>query len=154
MDLCDVSIIHRFRSPTWFSAIKDHLAGLVWSGSVGGSGNGKEVFERIVSLKDGEALVFANGAVLDLDEGSAKEDSDGSNSFYSASEEGDGGADLDDEDDTLAESMAELGFDDEQRLQKQVNALSKVQPLNTKYIKVQIRQRLTTDGGKSQMASR
>ncbi|KPI39109.1 uncharacterized protein AB675_4707 [Cyphellophora attinorum] len=129
MDLCDVSIIHRFRSPAWFSAIKDHLAGLVWSGSVGGSGNGKEVFERI-------------------------EDSDGSNPFYSASEEGDGGADLDDEDDTLAESMAELGLDDEQRLQKQVNALSKVQPLNTKYIKVQIRQRLTTDGGKSQMASR
>lgn len=65
LDLCDVSIIHRFRSPTWSEALKNHLAGMVWSGGAD-STSGKRVFDTIVGLGDGEALLFCPGAYLDV----------------------------------------------------------------------------------------
>jgi hypothetical protein len=65
MDLCDVSIIHRFNSPVWFNAIKGHLTGMMWSGDLD-SDSGKSAHKTIVNLHDGEAFLFCQKAYLDL----------------------------------------------------------------------------------------
>lgn len=67
LEFCDVSIVHRFRSPAWFEVIENHLAGMVWTGgSETNSSTG--VFETIVGLGDGEALLFCPNAYLDTPE--------------------------------------------------------------------------------------
>jgi hypothetical protein len=68
MDLCDISIIHRFNSPARFNAIKGHLTGMRWSGDLD-SASGKSAQKTIVNLHDGEALLFCPKAYLDLHHG-------------------------------------------------------------------------------------
>lgn len=62
LDFCDVSIVHRFRSPAWFEVMKDHLAGMVWTGG-SETNSSKSVFETIVGLENGEALLFCPNAL-------------------------------------------------------------------------------------------
>ena len=57
LDLCSMSIVHRFTSPAWFSAIKEHLSGA--SGLTTSTEEQKAMFERIVKLPVGESLVFS-----------------------------------------------------------------------------------------------
>lgn len=63
LDLCSVSIIHRFTSPAWFAAIRDHLGGaskMVKAEEDGGKDEGRaDLFRRIMALKVGESLVFS-----------------------------------------------------------------------------------------------
>ncbi|OJD17578.1 hypothetical protein AJ78_02329 [Emergomyces pasteurianus Ep9510] len=65
LDLCNVTIVHRFTSPAWFTTLRGHLAGAA-------SDNNKQkydsdnLFSRIVTLKTGEALVFCPSAIFDL----------------------------------------------------------------------------------------
>ena len=65
LDLCNVTIVHRFLSPAWFAILRGHLAGA-------GHGKGKdcndvaELFRTIVGLKTGEALLFCPTAMLDV----------------------------------------------------------------------------------------
>lgn len=155
MDLCDVSIVHRFRSPAWFGAIRAHLAGLTYVGDVDTSNAGKEVFKRIVGLGDGEALIFASSAVLDVEEedephgqkksGSEKTD-DSSSSSDSSSEDSSGGTLIDGTSDgDTAASVQEMRLDGKRRKSKPVpvksgpakngiKELAKLQPLNLRYI--------------------
>ncbi|KXX78846.1 hypothetical protein MMYC01_204026 [Madurella mycetomatis] len=94
LDLCSVTVVHRFTSPDWLGALRRHLAG-VSSGSrllekaerlrnaAGGEGGdgqdglegagrltlgdadpALELFSRIVDLRVGEALMFAPSAVV------------------------------------------------------------------------------------------
>lgn len=145
MDFCDVSIIHRFRSPAWFDSIKKHLAGLVWSGTIDSSA-GKKVFETIVSLRDGEALIFASNAYLDAPERQDEDLSTESSSSSSEDQDGSGGVGI--------EGDNGIGTDENGlTIEKRIELLDMLSPLQTAYIKVQIRQRLTADGGKSQMAA-
>lgn len=65
MEFCDVTIVHRFRLPAWFDAIKGHLAGMAWSGDAA-SAAGQAVLDTIVRLEAGEALLFCPPAVLDV----------------------------------------------------------------------------------------
>lgn len=60
MDLCSITIVHRFSSPAWFAAIKDHLAAASEAGR-------QEMFEEIVKLNAGESLVFSPSSFLCLD---------------------------------------------------------------------------------------
>lgn len=60
LDLCSTTIVHRFTSPTWFGAIKEHLAGA--SSMVEDLEGRSEMFGRIVELGVGESLVFCPGA--------------------------------------------------------------------------------------------
>ncbi|CAN8099582.1 unnamed protein product [Discula destructiva] len=95
LDLCSVTIVHRFTSPAWLQALQRHLAGVsavsrllasVESGANGetdrlshgmealgmedsGQGSAMAVFAQIVRLRVGEALLFAPSAVLEVDEG-------------------------------------------------------------------------------------
>jgi hypothetical protein len=60
MDLCSITIVHRFSSPAWFAAIKDHLA-------AASEANRQDMFEDIVKLNTGESLVFSPSSFLCLD---------------------------------------------------------------------------------------
>lgn len=59
LDLCSVTIVHRFTSPEWLRALQKHLAGVSEAGEQTHS-----IFAQIVQLRVGEALMFAPSAVL------------------------------------------------------------------------------------------
>ncbi|KAF6789706.1 hypothetical protein CSOJ01_14705 [Colletotrichum sojae] len=85
LDLCSVTVVHRFTSPDWLRTLRGHLAGIssmsvtaaadgderstaVKPVTIGGKGEDSvlELFAMIVSLHTGQALVFAPSAVLGL----------------------------------------------------------------------------------------
>lgn len=93
LDLCSVTVVHRFTSPAWLEALKKHLAGASAAARLmekleegggdgaarpadalyvegGGQNAAMAVFAQIVRLRVGEALLFAPSAVLGLDEAS------------------------------------------------------------------------------------
>jgi hypothetical protein len=87
LDLCSVTIVHRFSSPDWLNALTKHLAGIskVAKTNTGESINDEDaiydglqgvtmssddtilgLFAQILELGTGEALVFAPSAVVSL----------------------------------------------------------------------------------------
>ncbi|KIW73164.1 hypothetical protein PV04_01302 [Phialophora macrospora] len=62
LDLCNVSIVHRFNSPAWFEVLRQHLAGA----RLCHDRRDTALFETIVGLKTGQALVFCPSAMLDV----------------------------------------------------------------------------------------
>ncbi|KAI9892131.1 MAG: hypothetical protein M1814_001837 [Vezdaea aestivalis] len=64
LDLCAVTIIHRFSSPDWFATLKRHLPA-----GQAGSEDEKRLFGRILGLGVGQALIFAPSAVIGIREG-------------------------------------------------------------------------------------
>lgn len=62
LDLCSMTIVHRFTSPAWFASIRDHLSGA--SNRVATANEQNQMFERIVDLNVGESLVFAPSAYV------------------------------------------------------------------------------------------
>lgn len=90
LDLCSVTVVHRFTSPDWLNALRKHLAGVsngarlleqaqrmqlsvsdqeaeidgIVSLSLGTGDPGMELFSKIVALRVGEALLFAPSAVV------------------------------------------------------------------------------------------
>lgn len=68
IDLCNVTIVHRFNSPAWFTILEKHLAG---ASNIHDANNPdvKQLFEMIVALRPGEAFVFCPTALLDVDDG-------------------------------------------------------------------------------------
>ncbi|KAK7419259.1 hypothetical protein QQX98_003411 [Neonectria punicea] len=133
IDLCSVTIVHRFASPAWFKTLERHVAGISGSQSQGETSKGGDsitdkgskavvspyssvqspelLFKRIVALRTGEAFVFAPSATIGISASSARDDE---------GPEGDSGA-----------QFIQLG-----------NGV----------MKVRIRKRVTADGGRSIMA--
>ena len=71
LDLCTVTIVHRFTSPEWFRALRGHLAGIDVVDETGAAAGAKQrdarsIFVEIVELEPGEALIFCPSAVLEL----------------------------------------------------------------------------------------
>ena len=83
LDLCSITIVHRFSSPDWFRALGRHLAGLdetittkkdaTESESDGvslqtpvGSKRSQWLFETIIALAPGQALIFAPSAIVSV----------------------------------------------------------------------------------------
>ncbi|KAL8996254.1 MAG: hypothetical protein Q9169_004185 [Polycauliona sp. 2 TL-2023] len=66
LDLCSMSIVHRFTSPEWMLALKGHLAAVSELGDGDPQRNLKEIFKTIVELEPGQALLFSPSAVLDV----------------------------------------------------------------------------------------
>lgn len=73
LGLCSVSIVHRFSSPAWLRVLKHHIAGAAISEDASresGTRTGyasvseRSLFDRIVRLRVGEALLFAPSAVI------------------------------------------------------------------------------------------
>lgn len=73
LDLCTVTIVHRFTSPQWFRTLREHLAGVSTAEELGGATkrNARSIFAEIVELEPGQALMFCPSAVLELVEGEA-----------------------------------------------------------------------------------
>ncbi|KAI1204319.1 uncharacterized protein F4807DRAFT_447666 [Annulohypoxylon truncatum] len=95
LDLCSITVVHRFTSPDWLKMLTKHLAGISMASKMerrGEDGNQDagwgigtdsasglhdlvasssdpiiELFSHIVRLKTGEALVFAPGAMIDFE---------------------------------------------------------------------------------------
>ena len=71
LELCSITLVHRFRSPAWLQTLKKYLAGA--SAACGGEGPGSEqMMDEIVNLCVGEALLFAPEAMLDIVDGKSK----------------------------------------------------------------------------------
>lgn len=86
LDLCSVTIVHRFTSPDWLETLKKHLAGAsafstsadkldeskkdedtykgVHALTLNREDLAKELFSKIVALRTGEALIFAPSAII------------------------------------------------------------------------------------------
>ena len=63
LDLSSMTVVHRFTSRTWMTALKSHLAGVIGDGE-SSKGNVEEIFQRIVNLDAGQALVFSPSTML------------------------------------------------------------------------------------------
>ena len=115
LDLCSVSIVHRFTSPGWLRALRQHLAGAAiinskaddWGEPSLGSESraAKDLFDQIVTLKVGQALLFSPNAIVGWKLGPKSRD------------------------------------------------ISAVKRLGGEFLKLQIRSRITEDGGKSAMTN-
>lgn len=71
LDLCTVTIVHRFTSPEWFRALREHLAGVTTLNDLEGTTkrNVRSMFGEIVELEPGDALMFSPSAMLEPLEG-------------------------------------------------------------------------------------
>ena len=58
MDLCSMTVVHRFTSPEWFTVLRRHIS------VEGEKRNPDEIFRQILKLRVGEALVFAPSTIL------------------------------------------------------------------------------------------
>ena len=54
--LCNMTVIHRFSSPTWYATLKRHISAL--------NDDDKTLMQRIDGLETGEALVYCPSTVL------------------------------------------------------------------------------------------
>ncbi|PBP25262.1 hypothetical protein BUE80_DR003671 [Diplocarpon rosae] len=63
LDLCSITIVHRFTSPDWLNCLRLHLAALKNDKGV------KTVFSQIIRLRVGEALLFAPSAIIGVKSG-------------------------------------------------------------------------------------
>ena len=73
LDLCSMTIVHRFTSPAWHESLKSHIAAM----SSKDKASKKRVhddFKQIVELDTGEAFIFSPSAML----GVIDEDGNGS----------------------------------------------------------------------------
>ncbi|CZS94340.1 hypothetical protein WAI453_013074 [Rhynchosporium graminicola] len=119
LDLCSTTIVHRFTSPGWMQALKSHLAGIMTSGihtqvdreedtkrgntNSSEKGQAPEIFDNIVKLRVGNALLFSPSAMIGLPQ----------------------------------DSLGRL----------------EIRRLRSGYMKITVRNRLTTDSGRSIMAT-
>jgi hypothetical protein len=86
LDLCSVTIVHRFSSPAWLRTLKEHLAGVssasrlveqalsreegkldICTVQIDAADPLMDLFSMIVNLRVGEALVFAPSAIVGCD---------------------------------------------------------------------------------------
>ncbi|CBY00281.1 predicted protein [Plenodomus lingam JN3] len=58
--LCSLTVIHRFTSPTWYAALRQHISAM--------GGDDRAIMRRIEELETGGALVFSPSAVLGKDD--------------------------------------------------------------------------------------
>lgn len=68
LELSSMTFVHRFTSPQWLEALRSHLAGAsaeASDGNEGGKRDVRKIFETIVNLDVGDALLFSPSALLD-----------------------------------------------------------------------------------------
>lgn len=139
LDLCTVTIVHRFTSPSWLLSLKKHLAAvtpalkpMAQGGSASANGNTDDAFElldRIVSLRQGQALIFCPGAIIDINKPIEKDSVEG-----------------------ITHSLATHSIDEKEKA-KNSDPENSLVHLGQRIIKIRIRERVTKDGGKSVMAA-
>jgi len=113
MDLASATVIHRFNSPEWFNTLRKHLS-IVNSGG----DEAANLFQRILTLRTGEALVFAPSALLLMDSDSGSRPPEGSAAYM---------------------LYQELGLS--------LSTSPELNKLNSDFCKMKVRRRITADGG-------
>ncbi|KAI1643470.1 uncharacterized protein F4817DRAFT_349758 [Daldinia loculata] len=68
IDLSNVTFVHRFLSPSWYETLKKHLAGAKEQKP----GDASVLFDAIIALQTGEALLFCPTAQIDVDKSTNK----------------------------------------------------------------------------------
>lgn len=68
LELCSFTLVHRFTSPAWLTALRAHLTGASEAGKEEDDG-GRDLMKRIVALRTGEALLFSPTAMLTIQNG-------------------------------------------------------------------------------------
>ncbi|KAK7745205.1 hypothetical protein SLS62_009834 [Diatrype stigma] len=63
IDLANVTVVHRFLSPSWYEVLRKHLAGVKKQDKA----DNNALFESIVRLRTGEAFLFCPTAQLQVD---------------------------------------------------------------------------------------
>jgi hypothetical protein len=153
LDLCNLTIIHRFSSPAWFKAIQSHIAGAGIETLYPKSGTLPGIFGKIVRLATGEALVFCPTALLDVEKTTPQSESSGSSAVCSESnfEGGVSTSSLDIRSDNAGGSNAAKSTAASQPSQDRDKTVSgnRVAQLGTAYAHIRMRKRITTDGGRS-----
>ncbi|KAL7923123.1 hypothetical protein ACQKWADRAFT_67317 [Trichoderma austrokoningii] len=141
LDLCSVTIVHRFTSPDWLQSLKKHLAGASISflnkGQVDGDGDknslvaglnpndfAMELFSKIVALRRGQALLFCPSAIIDVRKTAVKAE---------------GGL-----------STSNGWNDAEETVSEEANP--QLIKLSHGHMKIRVRRRVTQDGGRSILA--
>lgn len=67
LDLCSMTIVHRFTSPAWLEVLRAHLPGASEEQDQENARAGLEtLFDEIVNLRVGESVLFAPAAMLDV----------------------------------------------------------------------------------------
>ncbi|KAI1631482.1 hypothetical protein F4809DRAFT_657890 [Biscogniauxia mediterranea] len=137
LDLCSATVVHRFTSPAWMGVLRGHLA----ARDGGKDGGQQQLFDEVVSLKFGEALLFAPSALVGMEVSSGG---------------GGGGG----ERDGLVEGGGEHGGGDDGS-GGGASGVSEAKPkpvrmsvkrLGDEVLKIRVRNRITVDGGKSILA--
>ncbi|PFH62032.1 hypothetical protein XA68_15355 [Ophiocordyceps unilateralis] len=122
LDLCSITIVHRFTSPVWLRSLKQHLA---TDGMLDNENHGsvvdvedessqpdleRELLREILALRQGEALLFSPNSIIDVSQ-----------------REGEGSR------------------------EKSLGAIQ-LTKLGSRAIKIRVRKRMTQDGGRTVMA--
>ncbi|KAL8936316.1 MAG: hypothetical protein Q9216_004996 [Gyalolechia sp. 2 TL-2023] len=68
LDVCSMTIVHRFTSPNWLQTLKAHLAGVSDLSEENSQRNIGKIFRMIVNLQAGQTLLFSPSALLELAE--------------------------------------------------------------------------------------
>lgn len=145
LDLCSVTIVHRFTSPSWFRSLKQHLTGA--NNLAQGIGQPslpsdaaefeQELLSQILSLKVGEGLLFAPSALVGL----ARPGPPGAASAL-VDLLGDGGAEPEESREPAEEQETDGSPPD-----------MKPVLLGPRPMKIRVRKLLTADGGRTVMAA-
>lgn len=139
LDLCSITIVHRFTSPEWFRSLRQHLAGANNLAQVVDEVHGRstqsefeqELLTQVLSLRTGEALLFSPSALVGLGRPGSSIVLDGSELNLPGSPSSAAGRD------SKNESTAD----------------EKPIPLGPKPLGIRIRKRITADGGRTIMAT-
>ncbi|MCJ1440762.1 MAG: hypothetical protein MMC23_001248 [Stictis urceolatum] len=170
LDLASLTVVHRFTSPEWMHALRGHLAGasgalVEEAGCEHGNGNGAagsakrdlgRLFSEIVRLDAGEALVFSPSSMLEW-----REDGEEGGDEREGITDGLGGLNI-----GGLEEMGEVAVRGKNAGKKGTKGRGKGKTeeksenggggrpvkMGMKYVKMRVRERLTTDGGRSVMA--
>ncbi|KAJ5383776.1 hypothetical protein N7517_001687 [Penicillium concentricum] len=139
LELCNMTIIHRFSSPAWFKAIKSHIAGAGIEELGQKTTASSSIFQKIVRLPTGEALVFCPTALLDIAKYDDQQDEEySSDTSSSQSDTSDGSSSADSSQIATPDSDSQ----DEPTPRRVVQ-------LGTAYAHIRVRDRITLDGGRS-----
>ncbi|KAB8291623.1 hypothetical protein EYC80_006423 [Monilinia laxa] len=165
IDLCSMTIVHRFSSPEWLRVLRRHLAALGNSACNSEDDDNLikgDLLSEIVRLRVGEALLFAPEAIINASVDNCEErrslpEKRSLELLRGAAVEKlmrDWGRDVV-EDGGEIKSSDENGTKEEDVARKLSNGnnVQAFQKLGTGYIKMKVRDRLTNDGGRSVIAA-
>ncbi|KAA8563857.1 hypothetical protein EYC84_011872 [Monilinia fructicola] len=165
IDLCSMTIVHRFSSPEWLRVLRRHVAALDDSGCNSEDDDALikgDVLGEIVRLRVGEALLFAPEAIInprvDRREMSSPLSEEGSWEFSKWPTVDD--LTSENSDDVVGEGRGKKISDEDvakegHKVMKNSSEISvqAFKKLGTGYIKMKVRDRLTNDGGRSVIAA-